>query len=190
MTFEAGAETVTDIADAMEKAGVYTYQQKELDAAFLRAVDQYRVIRQQQGRLDPATFQQIIQQMKQAQSSGTLDQQFPGLTDYATQAQKAAKPAYKPQQGAAAPAAAAPAAAPDDGSEDSEDGDDPEQPIEGGDDTSGVAPQAQGIGNNFPAHMIKKREKGAPASKAKSKTKAKRGVKAPAKPVINKKGGI
>jgi hypothetical protein len=97
MTFEGGAETVTDIVDAMQKAGVYTYSQKEIDAAFLRAVDQYRMIRDQQGRLDPAMFRAKIEQLKQAQTDGTLDKQYPGLTEFANQAKHDAKPSYKPQ---------------------------------------------------------------------------------------------
>lgn len=153
MTFAGGAETVTDIADAMQKAGVYDYQQKEIDAAFLRAVDQYRMLRQQQGRLDPATFQQIIAQMKQAQANGTLDQQYPGLTQFAQQAQKNAKPAYK-QKGAtpatpAPNAAAAPPSALDSDGPDAEDAAD-----QGADATDGSAP-VPAAGGNFPAKMLK-----------------------------------
>jgi hypothetical protein len=188
MTFEAGAETVTDLTDAMAKAGVHTYSQQEIDAAFLRAVDMYRLLRQQQGRLDPAVFQQIIQQMKQAQSSGTLDHQFPGLTQYAKDAQKNAKPAYNPQQqGGAAPAAAAPAA-PAEGSDAEEAQESPdEEAAEGPDDgaqpgggaTTASQPQSkpQGLGNNFPAHMLKGKSK-APV-KAKPKPNAKGKAAAP-----------
>jgi len=138
MTFEAGAETLTDIADAMQKAGVYTYSQKEMDAAFLRAVDQYRLIRAKQGRLDPAMFKAKIDQMKQAQADGTLDQQYPGLTEFAKQSQKAAKPAYKA-------GGAQPPTATDDG-----DGADAEDVGDQQDD-AGEVPAA---GQNIPTKML------------------------------------
>lgn len=157
MTFEAGAETITDIADALSKAGVHDYDQKELEAGFLRAVDQYRLIRQQQGRLDPAMFQQIIAKMKQAQANGTLDQEYPGLTEFAQKTAQDNRAPYKPDSGA------------DDG-----DGDEPTAP--------GTAPAApagkpspaqappkakKGRADDFPPAMLKKEKAGAKKPKAK-----------------------
>lgn len=125
MTFDAGAECLSDIVDAMEKMGVYQFSDKEIEAAFLQAVDQYRLLRQQQGRLDPAMFQQKLQQLKQAEANGTLDQQYPGLSKYAQQSNK-------PQQGSAQPDAEDQQ---DGGADEAQEGDtaDTAQPKTGGD---------------------------------------------------------
>lgn len=155
MTFAGGAETVTDISDAMNKAGAYDYSQQEIDAAFLRAVDQYRMIRQQQGRLDPAMFQQIIQQMKQAQQDGTLDKQYPGLTDFA---QKTAKDA---QTGAAQTGQPTP---PGQGQQ----GAGPQQ-----DSGDGPIPEP---GQNFPVNMLKGQQPGGRKSRRRKRKSKKGGV--------------
>jgi len=175
MTFEGGAETITDIVDAMQKAGVYTYSQKEIDAAFLRAVDQYRMIRNQQGRLDPAMFKAKIDQMKQAQAAGTLDQQYPGLTEFANQAKHDAKPSYKAQ------------GAPDGDGPDTEDAQDQQQDAQpddgdGADPETGADQQQDGAmppdSEAFNAAVRNRAKKNAPVKQApKSKpTKSKKGM--------------
>lgn len=88
MTLQGGAETLTDIADAVQQAGVYDYSDQEIETAFLRAVDQYRMIRAQQGRIDQGAAQQKMQQLKAAEQNGTLEKEYPGLAEFA---QKSAK---------------------------------------------------------------------------------------------------
>lgn len=164
MTFNAGAETITDIAEAMDQAGAYTYQDKEIQAAFLKAVDMYRMARQQQGRLDPAMFQQKIAQLKQAEANGTLEKDYPGLAEFAAKNKpQAQKPPYQPQ-------------GQDDGDgQDQEDAGDQQQD-DGGDEPAAASAQppappakAKPESNNFPAKMLKK--KGKPAAKPKAKGK-------------------
>lgn len=146
MTFEAGSETAVDIADAMDRSGVYTYSQGEIEAGFIRAVDQYRVTRSQQGRLDPAVFKGIIQEMKQAEQDGTLEDKFPGLGEFAQKTQEAAARGG-PDDEAAEPA-------PDDEMAEGE------APAPGADD--------------FPPEMLKK-ESAPPAKKVAAKLKPKKG---------------
>lgn len=163
MSFNAGAATLIDISEACEKAGVHQFGPKELDAAFLRAVDQYRVIRAHQGRIDQAQFQQQLQQMQQEANDGTLEQKFPGLNKFTEM--------NKPQQ----PGAASPAP----------DGDGPDSEAPGGDTEASPAAPAPDDGaapapaaapkaksNDFPAAMLKKREgKTAPKPTGKPKPK-------------------
>jgi hypothetical protein len=169
MTFEGGAMTVTDISEALQQAGVYDYSQKEIDAAFLRAVDQYRMIRDQQGRLDPAMFKAKIEQLKQSQADGTLDKQYPGLTDFAKKAKQDAMPSYK-----------GPAADDGDGP-DAETAQDQQEEAEPGADAEGAQDQkADGAmppdSAAFNAAVSKREKKNAPPkAKAKPKPKTKKG---------------
>lgn len=151
MSFNAGAATLIDISEACEKAGVHQFGQKEIEAAFLQAVDQYRVIRAHQGRLDQAMFQQQLQQMKQDADNGTLEKQFPGLDKMK---EVGAQTQQQPQQPGAAPAP---------------DGDGPDSEAPGADADAapatpapddGTAPAAapKAKSNDFPAAMLKKRE--------------------------------
>lgn len=95
MTFNGGAECMSDIVDAMQRMGVYDFSQDEINSAFLQAANQYRTIRQQQGRIDQNMFVQKLQQLKQASANGTLDQMYPGMTQYAQDAQKTVQQAQK-----------------------------------------------------------------------------------------------
>lgn len=134
MTMNGGAECLTDIATTMQHMNVYQFSQQEIDQAFLEAVDKYRMIRQQQGRLDPAMFQQKIQQLKQQSQAGTLDQSYPGLTQYAQKVQKVQAKGGKQQQ--------------------QQPGADADTPDTDPSEADGSAP-ASGT-QNFPAHMLKK----------------------------------
>lgn len=187
MTFQAGAEAMTDIVDVAQKMGAYTFQQKEIDAAFLRAVNLYRQIRQQQGRLDQSMFQQKLAQLKQMDQQGALDQAYPGLTQFAQRAKVAAKPSYKPG-GGQKPAPAANDQQPD--AEDQEDGGDDEA-------AEGDAP-ATGS-QDFPPDVLAKRKANSIAVKPHYRNKPKKrkapkplpGQKpAPAAPVKPKKGMV
>lgn len=144
MSFQAGAETLSDIADASEKAGAHDFSQQEIDTAFLRAVDQYRLERQKQGRIDQAAFKAALEQMKQAEANGTLEQEFPGLSEFAKKEQ--ATDTKAPPAEGADPEAPAP---------------DAEQPQDG------TMPEA---GGDFPPEMLKK-ESAPPQAKAKAKGK-------------------
>lgn len=171
MTFNSGAATLIDISEAAEKAGVHAYSQKELEAAFLQAVDQYRVIRAHQGRIDQAQFQQQLQQMKQDADNGTLEKQFPGLDQMKQIGQQSQQ---RPQQ----QPGGAPAPADGDGTDGEAPGADTDTPAtdqsEAGGTPADAAPASPPTAksNDFPAAMLKKRE-GKPAAKAKAKAKPK-----------------
>lgn len=54
----AGAEILTHLADLADDNGIHTFTDKEIDAAFLQAVDMYRL--QNKDRLDPEAAKQEL----------------------------------------------------------------------------------------------------------------------------------
>ena len=78
----AGLEAVELLAEFAENSGVNTYDEDQMESAYLLAVDKYRQSRQNQGKLKPEAFQSDLDQLVQADKAGTIGKQFPAIEKY------------------------------------------------------------------------------------------------------------
>lgn len=101
------AQDIADFSNQIAKAqGTPTYTDKQINQAYLIAVDLFRAQQQASGQLDTNQAAQFLQAIKQAQQEGKLDEVLPGATEAAKQFGKdaPATPAQgQPQSGGAAP---------------------------------------------------------------------------------------
>jgi hypothetical protein len=72
--YHGGIEILEDLANLSEKAGIHSYTQKELETSTYRAMDLYRDM---MGNVDQSMYQQDLQQLKQLDETGQLDQIMP-----------------------------------------------------------------------------------------------------------------
>lgn len=97
----AGEDVLRELAQLASKAGIHTYDQREIEAAGLQAVDLYRQLGAQAGLVDENALKQQFGQMVQADKAGQLDQALPGITGLAQRgAPDAGGAAPDDQQGA------------------------------------------------------------------------------------------
>ena len=95
VVMHGGVELLEQLADLAQKAGVHDFSKKELDGALYRAMDLYRERRQQQGKLPVDQLKGDFQQMQQAEQQGTLENDLPGITQFAQNAPAPDKKAPK-----------------------------------------------------------------------------------------------
>jgi len=76
------------MVEVAEAAGVHKFEDKEEEAALFQAFDQYRVTRQQQGKLPEDQLKADMNQLLQAEQSGNVDDVLPGISEYAKSAPK------------------------------------------------------------------------------------------------------
>lgn len=90
VVFHAGSEILAAIADTAAKAGIHEYDEKEIEAASLRAMDKYVAVANEAGLIDKQRAIFDYQSMLQADKEGKLDEMFPGVEEkYATIGDKA-----------------------------------------------------------------------------------------------------
>jgi hypothetical protein len=82
----AGMEVLQDLASLAAEAKVYKYDKAEKEAALYQALDQYRQMREGQGRLDRESLRRDWAQMMQAEQQGRLDEVLPGADKLAERA--------------------------------------------------------------------------------------------------------
>lgn len=122
IVLHAGAEIFGDLAELSKRAGIHDWQEgtDEFEGAWYRALDDFRVMRQQAGRLDTEVYQQDLEGLKQADAEGELGAQLAAL-----QGRGEAEPPGAPRGGIggamAKGRASAAAPAPEDDEEDEED---------------------------------------------------------------------
>ncbi len=80
---QGGAEILEQAADLAEQAGVHTFTDDELESATYMAMDMYREARQAQGQIDQGKFGEDMSELQAAEADGSLEQQVPGITEYA-----------------------------------------------------------------------------------------------------------
>lgn len=80
---QGGTEIIEDLAELSGRARIHKYTPEEVEGALYRAADLVREQMQQAGLLDPATAQQDLEALKQADQAGTLDDVLPGATQAA-----------------------------------------------------------------------------------------------------------
>lgn len=99
--FQGGIELLQELATLSQHAGIHTYTPKEVEGALYRALDQYRTVQQQRGAIHQDAAKQDLNQIQQADQSGQLEQQFPGLKQHFAaenaQARQAAQSQAQPQ---------------------------------------------------------------------------------------------
>lgn len=76
----AGEDVLRELAQLASKTGIHTYDQRELEAAGLQAVDLYRQLGAQAGIVDENALKAQFGQMVQADKAGQLDQALPGAS--------------------------------------------------------------------------------------------------------------
>lgn len=67
-----GAEIMESLAEAAQKARIHDYNEDEMEGAFYQAVDMYREIGTQQGRVDPKMLQEDWAELEQLDQQGKL----------------------------------------------------------------------------------------------------------------------
>ena len=80
----AGQEILEQLADIAEAANIHDFQEEELEGAFYRATDLYRI---SSSRVDPESLSQEFGQVQQADQQGTLGQLLPGIEQRMQQGQ-------------------------------------------------------------------------------------------------------
>lgn len=81
----SGVAVVEDLAELAERAGIHEYTEEEMGEALKVGMSMYI---QEHPNIDKAAFEADIAAMKQAEASGTLDDMFPGISEYAARAEQ------------------------------------------------------------------------------------------------------
>ena len=84
--YHGSVELLEHLADLAKVAKIHDFSEEEMESALYLALDQYRVARQEQGKLPVEALKSDMNQLLQAEQSGNIDQVLPGLSDYAKQA--------------------------------------------------------------------------------------------------------
>lgn len=95
VVLHAGKEIFEDLADlsATFKVKDYTKDPEALEGAYFRAMDHFRVMMQQAGRLDQGAAQKDMEMIQQMDESGEFEQMLRGLAEQDTaKAGKSEKP--------------------------------------------------------------------------------------------------
>lgn len=73
--FAAGKEILEDLADLATKAGIHDFAADEdaLDGAFFQAVDDYRMLLQEGGKLNPQDYAGEMQKLQEMDASGDFE---------------------------------------------------------------------------------------------------------------------
>ncbi|WP_420411595.1 hypothetical protein [Roseibium sp.] len=79
--FQAGKEITEDLAELSTKARIKDYEQDQdaLDGAFFQAVDDFRLMMQQNGRINPKVHQEDLARLQKMDGSGQFEQVLRGL---------------------------------------------------------------------------------------------------------------
>lgn len=80
VVFHAGKDILEHLAEVAEAAGIYDYQEEEMEGAFFRALDLYRI---SSPRVDQQALTQEFQQIQRADQDGSLSQLLPGIDQVA-----------------------------------------------------------------------------------------------------------
>lgn len=89
VVFEAGKSIIEDLAEYATKWGIHDFEtnSKDLEGAYFRALDMFRVMMQQAGRAKPEAFKQDMDKLVQMNESGEFETMLRQLADYERQQQ-------------------------------------------------------------------------------------------------------
>lgn len=88
--YHAGVELVEELGEVAGAAGIHDYSEQELEGAFYRALDLFRIA---SPRVDTDALGQEFAEIANADKAGTLDQMLPGIMSGQQQPQEEAEPA-------------------------------------------------------------------------------------------------
>lgn len=78
IVFAGGKEILEELADYAGEMGIHDYDEKELEGAWYRALDLYRAMGEQTGRIDPTQLKAEFAQINEADQQGRLGELLPG----------------------------------------------------------------------------------------------------------------
>lgn len=78
---QGGAEIGLELAEVAEKAGIHKYSDDDIRNAIVRAADQYRLSQAKEGKTDPEEAKREVERLKEADASGDLAKEFPGMAE-------------------------------------------------------------------------------------------------------------
>jgi len=84
--YHGGVELMEQLAEMAEAAKIHEFSEEDLESALYLALDQYRAMRQEQGKLPEERLKADFQTMLQAENEGRLDEILPGIEEYAQKA--------------------------------------------------------------------------------------------------------
>jgi hypothetical protein len=83
VVFAGGMEIFDDLANLQREAGIAELSEEQAEAALFQAMDRYREMGMQGGWIDPQRAAEDIKALREAETSGRLDEAMPGLGEYA-----------------------------------------------------------------------------------------------------------
>lgn len=86
VVYHGGVELLEQLAEMSSKAKLHDYSEEDMESALFMALDQYRQMRQQQGKLPEDELKADFNSILQAEQAGNLDQALPGIEEYAARA--------------------------------------------------------------------------------------------------------
>ena len=82
---QGGVDLLEGAAQIATEAGIHDFSEEDLTRAYLLAVDNYRVAKQERGELDQGAAKAQFDVFQQAEQEGRLDELLPGATEFAKQ---------------------------------------------------------------------------------------------------------
>ena len=77
--YHGSVELLEQMIEIAEEAGIHEFSAQDQENALYLALDQYRITRQQQGKLPEETLRADMQQLVDAEQSGNLEEMLPGI---------------------------------------------------------------------------------------------------------------
>ncbi len=91
-----GAELMSVAADLSKQVGAHQFTDEEIEAAAYKAIDMYRVTRQEQGKLDQQAIGEDLQMLQAAEQQGGLESVLPGISQAVQGMDQPAAPGVPP----------------------------------------------------------------------------------------------
>lgn len=97
-----GTELLEQAADLAEQAGIHEFSEEDLESALYQSMDIYRSMRE--GKLPTEQLGQDLQKLQAAEQDGSLEEMFPGITEFGNKSpapppRNAQPPAGQPSRG-------------------------------------------------------------------------------------------
>jgi hypothetical protein len=80
-----GQELLEQMVELVEQAGIHDYTPEEMESAMLLAVENYRMLKQENGTLPVEDIGQDFAELQQADAEGRIDEIAPGASEFAAQ---------------------------------------------------------------------------------------------------------
>ena len=95
VVMQGGAEIMEQAVELSEEAGIHKFSEEDMESAMYMAMDLYRSSRgEQDGQQN--NFTADLQELQGMEQAGTLEQEFPGITEHSQKAAAKAGPGAGP----------------------------------------------------------------------------------------------